>query len=815
MALKKSQLYSSLWQSCDELRGGMDASQYKDYVLTLLFMKYVSDKHAGDPNALIEVPSGGGFADMAQFKGDKEIGDRINKIIARLAETNDLKGVIDQADFNDESKLGAGKEMQDRLSKLVAIFEGLDFRTNRAGGDDLLGDAYEYLMRHFATESGKSKGQFYTPAEVSRIMARVVGIGLDTRQDQTIYDPTCGSGSLLLKAADEAPGGITVYGQEMDNATWSLARMNLILHGHETAEVWRGNTLAAPYFKNPDGGLKTFDFAVANPPFSAKAWSNGLDPVNDEFRRFAYGAPPARNGDYAFLLHLIASLRSRGKGAIILPHGVLFRGNREADIRRNLIQRGFIKGVIGLPANLFYGTGIPACIVVIDKERAATRDGIFMIDASKGFLKDGAKNRLREQDIHRIVDVFNRQSEWPGYARMVPVAEIATPANDYNLNIPRYIDSSDPEDLHDLDAHLNGGIPDRDVNALSAYWDVFPSLRKALFGDNGRAGYSDARIETQRVKAAIQGHDEFASYEARVVGILDRWRMAHEARLRGVGGETYPRALIEAMSDDLLGRFADLPLLDPYDVYQRLMDYWEETMQDDVYLVVADGWRAAAQPRGVIEDKQKKIREMPDLTVKRRKYKLDLIPPWLVVVRYFDAERQVIEALQAEYESAARELEEYGEEHGGEGGLLEDALTDKGKVTKAGVQLRLKAIRRDDEPDSDAEREVLSHCLVLIEAESKAAKAVKSAQASLDERVLARYGAFTEAEIKTLVIEDKWLADIRSAVEDEVQRLSQQLAGRVQELEERYADPMPKLECRVAKFGTKVEGHLRRMGLSP
>ena len=368
MALKKSQLYSSLWQSCDELRGGMDASQYKDYILTLLFMKYISDKYAGIADALIEVPVGGGFSDMVRLKGDKEIGDKINKIIGRLAEANDLKGVIDQADFNDESKLGSGKEMQDRLSKLVAIFDSLNFSANRTEGDDLLGDAYEYLMKHFATESGKSKGQFYTPAEVSRIMARVVGIGPDTRQDQTIYDPTCGSGSLLLKAAYEAARGITVYGQEMDNATWALARMNMILHGHPTAELWRGNTLAAPYFKNPDNGVRTFDFAVANPPFSDKAWSSGLDPANDEYGRFAYGIPPARNGDYAFLLHLIASLKSRGKGAIILPHGVLFRGNREADIRRNLIRRGLIKGIIGLPLNLFYGTGIPACILVIDKE---------------------------------------------------------------------------------------------------------------------------------------------------------------------------------------------------------------------------------------------------------------------------------------------------------------------------------------------------------------------------------------------------------------------------------------------------------------
>ena len=461
MALKKSQLYSSLWQSCDELRGGMDASQYKDYVLTLLFMKYVSDKYAGKPNALIEVPTGGGFADMVALKGDKEIGDKINKIIGRLAEANDLKGVIDQADFNDESKLGTGKEMQDRLSKLVAIFDGLDFRANRAEGDDLLGDAYEYLMRHFATESGKSKGQFYTPAEVSRIMAQVIGMDHAAALDQpTVYDPTCGSGSLLIKAADAAgTSKLAIYGQEMDVATWALARMNMILHGHPTAELWRGNTLAAPYFKSNDNRLRTFDYAVANPPFSSKAWSSGLNPTEDEFKRFEFGIPPVKNGDYAFLLHLIASLKSKGKGAIILPHGVLFRGNKEADIRRNLVSQGIVKGIIGLPPNLFYGTGIPACIVVIDKENAHARSGIFMIDASKGFIKDGNKNRLRAQDIHKIVDVFNRQLELPRYSRMVPVSEIASPTNEYNLNLPRYIDSSEPEDLHDLDAHLNGAFP--------------------------------------------------------------------------------------------------------------------------------------------------------------------------------------------------------------------------------------------------------------------------------------------------------------------------------------------------------------------
>ena len=814
MALKKSHLYSSLWQSCDELRGGMDASQYKDYVLTLLFMKYISDKHASNADALIEVPTGGGFSDMAGLKGDKEIGDKINKIIGRLAEANDLKGVIDQADFNDESKLGAGKEMQDRLSKLVAIFDSLDLSANRTEGDDLLGDAYEYLMRHFATESGKSKGQFYTPAEVSRIMAKVVGIGPDTRQDQTIYDPTCGSGSLLLKATDEAPRGITVYGQEKDNATWSLARMNMILHGHETAELWRGNTLAAPYFKSPDNSLKTFDFAVANPPFSDKAWSSGLDPANDEYRRFEYGVPPARNGDYAFLLHLIASLKSRGKGSIILPHGVLFRGNREADIRRNLVRRGFIKGIIGLPSNLFYGTGIPACILVIDKENAHARTGIFMIDASKGFRKDGNKNRLRAQDIHRIVDVFNKQTEVPRYARMVPSAELASPANDYNLNIPRYIDSSEPEDLHDLDAHLNGGIPNRDIDTLDSYWTVFPTLRQAIFESDGRPGYSESRIETQQVKASILGHGEFESYRQRVAVIFDSWRKTHEPLLRGIDSDTLPKLVINSLSEDLLSRFVELPLLERYDVYQRLMDYLDQVMQDDVYLIAADGWIEAAKPRGIIEDKEKKIKETPDLAIKRKKYKMDLIPPSLIIARYFAVEQAAIEVLQANRETAARGLEEFVEEHDDDDSLLEGATNDNGKITKAGVKTRLKAIHHDDEPESGEERKALTRCLVLLQAEAEAAKAVREAKADLDQQVLTRYSTLTEDEIKTLVVKDKWLASIHAEIEGEVHRLTQQLAWRVKELEERYAKPLPMLQDEVAALSEKVDEHLKMMGLS-
>jgi type I restriction enzyme M protein len=393
MAIKKSELYSSLWASCDELRGGMDASQYKDYVLSLLFIKYVSDKYAGKRFAPLNIPEGSSFSDMVALKGKSDIGDQINKkIIAPLAESNQQLSQADFPDFNDAVKLGSGQEMRDRLTNLIAIFESpsLDFSKNRAEGDDILGDAYEYLMRHFATESGKSKGQFYTPAEVSRIMAQIIGIkDAKTGADTTVYDPTCGSGSLLLKVGDEAGTKVSIYGQEKDAATSGLARMNMILHDNPTAIVTQGNTLTDPKFRDGEV-VKTFDFVVANPPFSDKRWSTGLDPLDDRHDRFkGFGVPPAKQGDYAYLLHVVRSLKSTGTGACILPHGVLFRGGAEAEIRRSLIRKGYIKGIIGLPANLFYGTGIPACLVVIDKKDAQARKGIFMIDASQGFMKDG------------------------------------------------------------------------------------------------------------------------------------------------------------------------------------------------------------------------------------------------------------------------------------------------------------------------------------------------------------------------------------------------------------------------------------------
>ena len=810
MPIKKSELYSSIWKSCDELRGGMDASQYKDYVLVLLFVKYVSDKYAGKKNPLIEVPKGGGFADMVALKGQKDIGDGMNKIIARLAEANDLKGVIDVADFNDADKLGKGKEMQDRLSNLVAIFEdpSLDFSKNRADGDDLLGDAYEYLMRHFATESGKSKGQFYTPAEVSIVMAKVIGIVKNSQSSKTLYDPTCGSGSLLLKASDESQNTVSIYGQEMDNATSALARMNMILHDNPTAVIWQDNTLSTPHFKNPDGGLKTFDYVVANFPFSTKAWSNGFNPAQDLYGRFEDGIPPQKNGDYAFLLHILRSLKSTGKGAVILPHGVLFRGGAEGQIRRNLIRKGYIKGIIGLPANLFYGTGIPACIIVLDKENAAGRSGIFMLNASQGFIKDGSKNRLRHQDIHRIVDVFTRQLESPKYARMVSLAEIE--ANDYNLNIPRYIDNSAEEDLQDIAAHLLGGIPERDIEGLGAYWQVFPSLRAELLAPL-RPGYLETKVGAAQIKTAIFEHPEFKAYHARTLELFETWKQTRRPLLAGIGPDTHPKTLIAVLAEDLLAAFESAALVDKYDMYQHLMTYWTETMQDDVYLVGSEGWLEAGKLRKMAEDELKKSKEKPDLIVGKLKLKADLIPPALVVARYFEPEQRVIETFKAEAEGFAEQVDELIEENGGEEGHLAEVSED-GKISKSSVIKRLAQIKHERE--AAEERAVLEKYLDLLEKEAETGRKAKEAGQALDVKLVEKYGALTETEVVALVVDDKWLAALAASVQGELDRISQTLTGRIQELAERYETSLPKQTQTLDELTDKVDAHLKKMGFA-
>jgi len=802
MAIKKSELYSSLWASCDELRGGMDASQYKDYVLVMLFLKYISDKWAGQPYAPITIPDGASFKDMVALKGTSDIGDQINKnIIGPIVEANKL---ADMPDFNDATKLGSGKEMVDRLTNLIAIFENpsLDFSKNKAEGDDILGDAYEYLMRHFATESGKSKGQFYTPAEVSRVMAKIIGIDKEAvNKKPIVYDPTCGSGSLLLKISDVAKCKVDLYGQEKDAATSGLARMNMILHNYPSAEIKQGNTLANPLFKDDDDNLKTFDYVVANPPFSDKRWSNGLSlPEDNPYNRFQdYGTPPAKNGDYAFLLHILRSLKRHGKGAIILPHGVLFRGNAEAVIRQNLIRRGYIKGIIGLPANLFYGTGIPAAIILIDKENAQNRKGIFMIDAGKDFVKDGNKNRLRAQDIHKIADVFNHQEQIPGYSKMVSTVEIE--ANDFNLNIPRYIESQETEDVQDIEAHLLGGIPNMDIKALQAFWEVYPNLKKTLFKKGDRKGYSDLKVKKENIKNAIFEHPEFVDFSTEMDALFAAWKKKSTKTLKALTTGFYPKELIHSLSEKLLQQYDDKALIDKYDMYQHLMSYWSEVMQDDCYLVSQDGWIAETY-RIIVESKGKSKKKVD------KGWTCDLVPKALVINRFFQEEATALDALQAEKETTASEITELEEEHSGEDGFF----ADMEKVNKANVNARIKELK--GETDVVEELKALKQYIALLNQQTATNKKIKAAEKDLDDKLYAKYPTLTGSEVKTLVVDDKWMHTVETSIKEEINHISQHLTNRIKELAERYEMPLPLIDKKVTNLESKVNAHLQKMGFS-
>jgi type I restriction enzyme M protein len=633
-------------------------------------------------------------------------------------------------------------------------------------------------------------------------MAQVLGIReAKTSNATTAYDPTCGSASLLLKVADEARTKLSIYGQEKDATTAGLARMNMILHDNAEAQVVQGNTLTDPKFMDK-GVLRTFDYVVANPPFSDKRWSTGLDPEHDPHERFAgFGVPPAKQGDYAYLLHIVRSLKSTGQGACILPHGVLFRGNAEAVIRRNLVCKGYIKGIIGLPANLFYGTGIPACIVLIDKHDAHARKGIFMIDASAGFMKDGPKNRLRSRDVHHIVDAFNRRLEISKYSRMVPFDEIEK--NDYNLNLPRYIDSQQAEDRQDIEGHLKGGIPVADVDALQRYWQVCPDLRKALFKPN-RPGYVDLAVDKAAIKSTIYEHPQFAAFIDGMNAHFASWRQRSAATLKALAAGCHPKDVIADLSESLLAHYTGQPLVNAYDVYQHLMDYWAETMQDDLYLIAADGWKASTYR--VIEQKKNKDGKVTREVDKG--WACDLLPKSLVVARYFAAEQATIEQLIVDAEAPDAQLTELEEEHGGE----DAAFSGFDKINKAAVKQRLDEI--GDDREAKDEIAVLKRWQKLDREKSALKKQFKEAEAALDAAAYAKYPELSEAEIKTLAVDDKWLGALETAVHGEMDRISQGLTRRVRELAERYEAELPQLVDRVAELQARVDSHLERMGFT-
>lgn len=821
MAVKKSQLYSSLWASCDKLRGGMDASQYKDYILTLLFVKYVSDKYKDDPYGAIAIPEGASFEDLVNLKGDKNIGEKIDILIAKLAEANNLTGIINNAHFNDEAKIGKGEEMIDKLTGLISIFQRpeLDFKNNKAEDDDLIGDAYEYLMRNFATASGKSKGQFYTPAEVSRILAKVIDISKCKDKNATIYDPACGSGSLLVRAANEAPFSLAIYGQEKDISTAGLAKMNLVLHNKASGEIHSDNTFSDPWYKddNDETKLRKFDYIVANPPFSMKNWMDGLKPYGrfDDFDEM----PPEKNGDYAWLLHIIKSMKNQtGKAAVILPHGVLFRGNAEETIRKNIINRHLIKGIIGLPANLFYGTGIPACIIVLDKENTENRTGIFMIDASHGFIKDGDKNRLREQDIYKIVTTFNSMTEVSGFSRFVPFDEIIN-KNSYNLNIPRYIDSTEKEDLQSIEAHLYGGIPQDDIDNIPHFWNVFPNLKNQIFGEYSK-GFYKLLIQKDDVHKTISENIEFLEYNKKVNNTYNEWKKIANPVLTNLNSTDSNKEIILNLSEEILEKFSKLELLDKYDVYQVLLAYWNETMNDDVLLIIQDelGYNLAKITDDIKEEpkESKKVKKDSAKEKKPKEPKIigwegRLIPKQIVLDAFFALEQKEIEKAEEKLSQTESEFEEFIENNSDENGYFTDYMGDDEKIDSKKITSRVKLLTKEKKTQNE-EYKILNNYVDYESSIKSQKKHITELKKVLDDNCRNRYETFTDAEIKDLLVNRKWYKAIDDGIQNLYITVANHLTKRIVELYERYENTLSELNTKLAEEEKVVFGHLTQMG---
>jgi type I restriction enzyme M protein len=710
MAVKKSELYSLLWEACNKLRGGVEPSRYKDYVLVLLFFKYVSDRYKGQRFAEFTVSEGASFDDLIAAKGKSDVGERVDKIIQKFLEENRLQGSLPDVSFNNPDELGSGKELVDKVSGLIAIFQNpaIDFKSNRASGDDIIGDAYEYFMMKFAQESGKSKGQFYTPSEVSRIIARLIGIGdikNETGKKWTLHDPAAGSGSLLIRAADEAPMDengdsiVTIYGQEKYPDTAGLAKMNFILHNKGTGEIKSGNTLANPAYTDDFGGLRKFDFIVMNPPFSDKDWTDGIKPSEDKYKRFeGYGIPPEKNGDYAWFLHVLKALDSNGKAGIILPHGVLFRGNIEETIRKAVLDKRYIKGIVGLPANLFYGTGIPACIIIIDKENADNREGIFMVDASSGFKKDGNKNRLREQDIEKIVQTCINKEEIKGYSRFVTYKEILE-ENDGNLNVPRYIQKIDDKLPQNIASHLKGGIPEVDIDSIEKLWKVSPKLKQELFTrvDEKQNVYNLATSPNE-IETVISEDENIKSQKETECGeLFGAWKNAVKNVLLNINADTNPKELIRNIGLEILHDFESAQLLDNYDVYDFLLNYWNEKMQDDVYVIKASGYEAGCEIEYVYAQKKAKDENGEEIKVndtsKMKSFDGLLISRDIIEREYFETELLALNELIEKSILLESELDEICEEESGDEGLLVNALNEKGdSIPKANLNKRIREL---------------------------------------------------------------------------------------------------------------------------
>ena len=884
MALKKSEIYSTLTKCTNKLRSnsGIGAESFKNYVLILLFLKYVSDRVKSGEKTILEIPEGCTFDDIIKMKGMKggqtkkyipgvadgysTIGDGINKVIGRIVEVNELQDVINLTDHDFcDKKLGNAEDSSKLISELVSAFQddGLDFSQNRAADDDLIGDAYEYLMRNFASQAGKDKGQFYTPTEVSRLIALLIGIDQDERPQISAYDPTCGSGSLLLRVRAAAKHNVSWDGQDIDPANIELSYLNMIIHGCETADIRVGDTLNSPQHID-NGVLRTYDYVVSNPKFSLHNWMNGAK-AEDTYKRWnsEIGVPPQQYGDFAFLLHCVKSLKSGGKCAIILPNGVLTRGGDEEKLRKWLVEQQLLSGIIACPQNAFFGTSIAGNILIIDKKRS--KDGVFFIDASELGYKDAdSKIRLREQDIKKITDVWRKREDVKHFAHLAtyekvlhegeeePTYEIEH--NGFALNLSLYVTPVDKEVHQNIEAHLHGGIPNDDINRLQQYWDVCSTLKNALFSPL-RDGFSKLAVNKDDIAETIENNDSFQSQSTTFANSLSQWCEEVKQKMLAVDKNNDPKSIIAEWGQSILEKFKGCnSLVDAYDVYDQLMGYYNELLQDDLYMISNGGWL----PK--LNIPTKKTIKWTDLTC-------DLLPVEIAISHFLKDLKSELDNKENELAQLQEKMTNLIEENEGD---FDDSLF-YGKLNAANLKKKLEhcsaiQLTEDDidflnslmpffEKNNKANKEtVASMCLTheelfegvetvnkkvvtnllknsknweysteeqravwadyacMIEDEKKMKDEIKALSAKLLQEILRVYEKLTAEVAKPIIVNEKWIVDITSRISKEMQTVTHNISAEVSSLAKRYENTLNELNKSFIEMETEVLNHLKDMG---
>ncbi|HRW25705.1 MAG TPA: type I restriction-modification system subunit M, partial [Spirochaetia bacterium] len=819
--MNKQQLAAKIWESANQMRSKIEANEYKDYILGFIFYKYLSDNE-------LRFAQGQGMSEKeikAISEDDSQTADYIKKNLGYFIAYKDLfstwlaKGnAFDVSDVRDAlsafsrlinpahkkiftgifdtlqtglSKLGDSAASQTKaINSLLHLIK--DIPMDGKQGYDVLGFIYEYLIGMFAANAGKKAGEFYTPHEVSLLMSEIVAHHLRNKKEITIYDPTSGSGSLLINIGrsvarhmkDERR--IKYYAQELKQNTYNLTRMNLVMRGIlvDNIVTRNGDTLESdwPYFEENDP-IKTYDplyvdAVVSNPPYSQK-W----DPTNKESdpRYARFGLAPKSKADYAFLLHELFHLKPEGIMTIVLPHGVLFRGGEEGEIRRKLVEGNHIDAIIGLPANIFFGTGIPTIVMALRQKRETT--DVLIVDASKGFVKEGKSNKLRASDIKRISDTVIERRTTPKYSRVVAREEIRE--NGYNLNIPRYVDSSEGQESWDIYATMFGGIPHKEIDALELYWAAFPGLRAALFSK--KAGpYAALRVKD--VKAAIRVHPDVQTFVGAFETAFAHFDRFLKKELIGAMLELDLSAEEEALSKEIFKRLKDLPLIDKYEAYQLLDDEWT-TIEADLEIIQSDGFEAVkmVDPNMVMKKKDGKDQEVQEGWVGR------ILPFELVQHSLLKADYERLQASEVRLSELDGELTEIldsfsDEEKEGDSfnddkdGFVPAELAKEAKQIKADIK---KAGAKTKAPDEDSYEARILKADELFGEQKTLKKDIKAEETALHAKTKETIEALSD-EVANRLLEEKWIQPLVNSLHKLPDEIITILSSRVLALSEKY-----------------------------